>query len=130
MLNFIYVLFQVGTGFTDEMLVKLTDIMNEHIIEVPPFSYNVVDEPDVWFDSKVLVEVRAADLSLSPVYKAAVGKIDPNKGIALRFPRFLRIREDKRCDQATNAEQIKDMYYSQDVIPEVGKMDGMDLDDF
>ena len=57
-----------------------------------------------------------AALSLSPVFRAsrgAVGAIGDDRGLALRFPRFIRAREDKGLSDATSSLQLADMFSSQ-----------------
>jgi DNA ligase-1 len=68
---------------------------------------------DVWFDPIMVWEVKAADLSLSPTHLCAENVLDQGKGIALRFPRFLRVRDDKTVQDTTSPEQMVEMYSSQ-----------------
>ncbi|GFH57602.1 ligase [Chaetoceros tenuissimus] len=116
---------KIGTGFSDEDLKSLSKGLNEHIIEEKAFSYNVSDSLacDVWFDSCQVWEVKAADLSKSSTHKGAVDKTgEAGRGIGLRFPRFERLRDDKRPDQATTSDQILEMYYAQDSVVDTGGM--------
>ncbi|XP_004364857.2 ATP dependent DNA ligase [Capsaspora owczarzaki ATCC 30864] len=69
-------------------------------------------QPDVWFEPCQVWEIRGADLTLSPVYTAAAGLIEeqPDRGISLRFPRFLRVRTDKSTEDATTPSELADMF--------------------
>uniref|UniRef100_A0A182LZ59 DNA ligase 1 n=1 Tax=Anopheles culicifacies TaxID=139723 RepID=A0A182LZ59_9DIPT len=109
---------KIGTGFSDEDLQRHTEFFRTHVIpQAKPYyrhESNVV--PDDWFEAVQVWEVLCADLSLSPVHRAGIGIIDPEKGISLRFPRFIRVREDKGATDATNARQVSEMYLNQDQI--------------
>uniref|UniRef100_UPI0037E82E0E DNA ligase 1 isoform X2 n=1 Tax=Semicossyphus pulcher TaxID=241346 RepID=UPI0037E82E0E len=114
---------KIGTGFKDEDLEQHYKFLKEHILPKPRayYRFDQSAEPDVWLDAVQVWEVKCADLSLSPVYKAAMGLVDPVKGISLRFPRFLRIRDDKKPEDATSAAQIADLYKKQQQIQNQGE---------
>ncbi|ESN90252.1 hypothetical protein HELRODRAFT_158093 [Helobdella robusta] len=118
---------KIGTGFSDADLEKHSEFFKGHLLEGPKFDASHV--PDRWFDVVQVWEVKAADLSLSPVHKAAMGLVDPEKGISLRFPRFIRIRDDKKAEQATSSSQIASMYRSQDQIINQQRSKSRDDDD-
>lgn len=107
---------KIGTGFSEEVLASLTEKLKPTEIANPKASYiydtnNSNAVPDVWFEPTTVFEVLTADLSLSPIYKA--GANEYGKGISLRFPRFIRIREDKSVEDATTSEQIVEFYQRQ-----------------
>ncbi len=67
---------QIGTGFKDDELDKHTAFFKDHMIEAPRPYYRHGEggaKPDHWFDAVQVWEVKAADLSISPVYTAAAG---------------------------------------------------------
>ncbi|KAF3937851.1 hypothetical protein ABW19_dt0207591 [Dactylella cylindrospora] len=111
----------IGTGFSDEVLAALHEQLSPLIIPKPKpyYSHSTVPayQPDVWFEPKVVWEVLCADLTLSPRYKAAADNVDAGgKGISLRFPRYIRERDDKSAEDATSARQVAEMYRAQDSV--------------
>ncbi len=93
---------KLGTGLTDEMLEGLPRKFGQYKMEKRPARVDVSREmePDVWLEPTIVVEVLAAEITKSPYHTL---------GLALRFPRFVRFREDKKAEQATTTKEIKEM---------------------
>jgi DNA ligase-1 len=118
----------IGTGFSEEILEAFHTKLSEIVIERPkPFyehSSGNKDQPDVWFEPRYVWEVRTADLTLSPRYKAAAAEF--GKGISLRFPRFIHERDDKKPEEATTSRAVAEMYRKQEAV---SKQKGPSVDD-
>ncbi|KAK3682650.1 hypothetical protein B0T22DRAFT_471673 [Podospora appendiculata] len=113
----------IGTGFSEAVLEELHTELAATVIDRPkPFyahSAGGQHQPDVWFEPRFVWEVKTADLTLSPRYKAGMKEgVDPagEKGISLRFPRFIKVREDKKPDEATTSRQVAEMYRKQESV--------------
>ncbi|KAI0094869.1 DNA ligase I [Irpex rosettiformis] len=122
---------KIGTGFSEEALQQHYEALKPLELTNPRGDIKVGGaKPDVWFEPQIVWEVLTADLSLSPIYTAAQGLVD-ERGVSLRFPRFLRIRDDKSADDATGPEQIAEMYERQALAQSKGgkKKKGGDADD-
>jgi DNA ligase-1 len=69
--------------------------------------------PDIWFNPQEVWQMAAADITSSPVYSAGASYLGSERGVSLRFPRFISRREDKGIEEATSSEQLADMYKHQ-----------------
>lgn len=105
---------KVGTGFSDEDLAKLPKLLKRSESHVQPPGVESKMVPDVWFRPAVVIEVIAAELTLSPIHTAAMGKVRAGAGISLRFPKFTgKVRDDKRPEDSTTVDEIVAMYRRQ-----------------
>jgi len=100
-----------GAGFTDADLAALPSRLAPLQIPHKPARVDARQEPDVWFEPSVVVEILSAELTLSPNYTAAWGLIRDDAGLAMRFPRFTgRWRDDKAADDATTTRELADLF--------------------
>jgi DNA ligase-1 len=71
-------------------------------------------QPPVWFEPQEVWEMAFADVTLSPTYTAAIGLVSEERGLSLRFPRFLRVREDKGLEEASSREFLAGLWRKQE----------------
>lgn len=55
-----------------------------------------------------------ADITLSPTYLAAIGLVSEERGLSMRFPRFLKVREDKSIDEASTSDFLARLWRKQE----------------
>jgi DNA ligase-1 len=78
--------------------------------------------PDVWFEPQEVWEMAFADITISPTYTAAIGLVNEEKGLSLRFPRFLKKRDDKGIEEASTNEFLAALWRKQEEkAPVAGK---------
>ena len=100
-----------GTGFSDAELAELPARLAPLARPQRPARVDSRQEPDVWFEPGVVLEILSAELTLSPNYTAAWGQVKENTGLAMRFPRFTgRWRDDKAAQDATTTQELVSLY--------------------
>ncbi|KAI1634541.1 DNA ligase 1 [Biscogniauxia mediterranea] len=96
----------------DEKEEGMTRYKNVH--RTKPGFVEYTGHPDVWFEPQEVWEVAFADITLSPTYTAALGLASLDRGLSLRFPRFLRKREDKGIEEASTSAFLADLWRKQE----------------
>lgn len=108
---------KTSTGFSDELLQTLTANLKEFEVQRMPKNYRCLhNNIDAWFNPAMVWEIKGADISISPKHTSAWCKVASDKGLSIRFPRFIRIRPDKKPQESTAPEQIVQMYYDQSSV--------------
>ncbi len=97
---------KIGTGLSDSEWSELKKMCDAHAVAQQPHNVecNKALFPAVWVDPVIVCEVLADNITISPVHSA--GKTDNKNGLALRFPRFVKYREDKSPEQTTTYQEL------------------------
>jgi DNA ligase 1 len=105
---------KVGTGFTDKSLAQFFKDLEKYVL---PHKHPRVDtgmKMDVWIEPKIVIEVIASEITLSPSHTAGINSLKEGFGLALRFPKFTgKIRDDKKPEDATAVEELITLYKQQ-----------------
>ncbi len=104
---------KVGSGFTDEDLGKLPEMLKPYTIDHKHPRVVAKMEPDVWVTPTLVAEIIGAEITLSPIHTCAMDRIKPGVGVSIRFPRFIRWRPDKGPEDATTSDELVEMYKRQ-----------------
>lgn len=110
-----YTICKVGTGFKDNVLTTLSDRLGKLTIHKnhPRVEAGTLSM-DVWFEPRIVLEIVASEITLSPVYTTGRNKIKPGYGFALRFPKFTgNVREDKSPEDSTTVDEVLQIYGNQ-----------------
>ncbi|OAA56053.1 DNA ligase, ATP-dependent [Cordyceps fumosorosea ARSEF 2679] len=83
-------------------------------LQMPSFVEYSGPMPDVWFEPQEVWEMAFADITLSPTYTAAIGLVSDERGLSLRFPRFLKKRDDKSLEEASTNEFLAGLWRKQE----------------
>ncbi len=98
---------KVGSGFTEEEMEKFQKMLEEDKVKRPPVNLDYAMEPDFWVHPRHVVEVAYDNITRSPTHTCGM---ENGKGLALRFPRMIRIRDDKGPFNATTTKEVEEMH--------------------
>lgn len=93
---------KVGTGFKEKegeggvTFEQMTKLLKPLIISE--------SKKEVKVKPKIVIEVDYEEIQKSPTYES---------GYALRFPRLVKLREDRKADDCARLEEVKALYHTQ-----------------
>lgn len=109
------------SGFTDKFYQANKEKYAEgsdNVISRPSY-VEYAGHPDVWFEPQEVWEMAFADITLSPTYTAAIGLVSEERGLSMRFPRFLKVRDDKGIEEASTNDFLAGLYMKQEARAKV-----------
>ncbi|MBP9690951.1 ATP-dependent DNA ligase [Candidatus Woesebacteria bacterium] len=112
---------KIGTGLRDDEWKELKTKSEKLKTEKKPVGYTIdsMMDCDVWIDASIIVEIKADEITRSPVHtagrvmkasKSGSSEDVETPGYALRFPRLVRFRDDKSPTEVTTVHELIDMF--------------------
>ncbi|KKL85000.1 hypothetical protein LCGC14_1959130 [marine sediment metagenome] len=120
---------KVGTGFTDEDLDQLYQLLQSKVTLKKNPRINSEMEADVWFEPELVLEIVASEITLSPIHKTAMDVVRKNSGLALRFPKFtgkIRLEKGSQTIMLNPNEETWKKTYTKSEIKAIKFKDGFD----
>ncbi len=102
---------KLGTGLSDQGWREIHERLAKLEVAEKPARVNSNFVPDSWLQPAVVVEVLADEITPSPRHTAGMSGDQP--GFALRFPRIVSIRTEKKAEDATTVREIREMFEQQ-----------------
>ncbi len=108
---------KIGTGLTDEEWREIKKRCDRFKAEKKPALYEVdkLMEVNQWVKPSLVVEIKADEITISPVHTAGRQTNHTKTGFALRFPRLFKFRDDKRPEDSTTLDELEKMFKAQAV---------------
>ncbi|MDR0462994.1 MAG: ATP-dependent DNA ligase [Pseudomonadales bacterium] len=98
---------KIGTGITDDEFRDLKKHFGDFESADKPNIYEVDKNllPDVWLTPEIVVEIAADEITRSTFHTSGYG---------LRFPRLIKVRDDKTNEQATKTSELSGIIIKRD----------------
>ena len=96
-----------GSGYTDEDLEELTKLFKKIQLKKPHSDVDIEIDCDTYFEPKIVFELVYEELQVSPAEKHT-------SGFGMRFPRYIRIREDRRPNEVNTIQEIAELFRKQE----------------
>lgn len=101
-----YTLAKVGTGLSDDLIKELFEKLDSDKLSKKP-DYIVSNiNVDCFVVPKIVVEINFDEITKSPIHTAGTDQ-ESQQGIALRFPRLVKIRMDRSNKETTTIKEIE-----------------------
>jgi DNA ligase-1 len=102
---------KLGTGLSDQGWREIHERLAKLEVAEKPARVNSNFVPDTWLEPAIVVEVLADEITPSPRHTAGMSGDQP--GFALRFPRIVSMRTEKKPEDATSVREIREMFEQQ-----------------
>ncbi len=108
-----YTIAKIGTGLTDQTLLDFSEKFETTKLETKPKNVITNIEPDFYVYPEIVIEINYDEITKSPVHTACFDP-DTKQGLALRFPRLVKVRTDKNYQETTSQRELEKLFRMQE----------------